>query len=184
MADNSIQLLQKIAQGDKRAFEDFFRTYESSLYRFIKSKLNDSFEAADILNETFLDIWRKAGTFEGRSKVSTWLFKIAYYKTVDRIRKKIPVPMDEDDMPDLVDETPGALDCLLNSENKWHVKYCLENLKQAHRDALELAFFEDVSYAEIADIVDCPESTVKTRVFYAKGAMKRCLQQKMGGLHE
>jgi len=172
MNDEAIILMKKIGEGDEKAFADFYRMFENRLYRFIKSKLNDSFEAADILNETFMEVWRKADTFEGRSKVSTWLFGIAYFKTVDR--------MASEDMPEIADESPDAMACLLSSEKGKHIKFCLETLKEAHRAVMQLAFFEDMAYGEISKIVDCTENTVKTRMFHAKQAMKHCLSKQMG----
>jgi len=181
MEDESlaVKLLNKISAGDQDALADFYRLFEKPLYRFIKFKLNDSFEAYDILNEVFLEVWRKADSFEGRSKVSTWLFGIAYYKTIDKLRKKKPEMID-DDMPDIEDEAPTQLTCLVNAENGVAVRFCLEALKAAHRAVMELTFFNDLSYREIAKIVDCPENTVKTRMFHAKQAMKQCLTKRMG----
>lgn len=181
MSETGEELLEKIGKGDEKAFADFYRLYENRLYKFIKTKLNDSFEAADILNETFLEVWRKAETFEGRSKVTTWLFGIAYFKTMDRLRKNTPMPMDDDKMPELTDDSPSALACLLLAEKGEHIKFCLETLKAAHRAVMQLAFFEDLAYGEIAQIVDCPENTVKTRMYHAKQAMKHCLSNRMGG---
>lgn len=177
---DDVELLKKIGTGDEKAFADFFRLYEKRLHRFIQLKLNDFHEASDILNETFLEVWRKADTFQGRSKVSTWVFGIAYYKTMDRLRKKKPMLIDEDNFPEIVDESPDAMASLLSDERGSHVKFCLETLKEAHRSVMEMAFFEDMSYGEIAKIVDCPENTVKTRMFHAKQAMKHCLQGRMG----
>lgn len=159
---------------------DFYRLFEQRLYRFIKSKLNDSFEAADILNETFLEVWRKAGTFEGRSKVSTWLFGIAYYKIMDKLRAKRPDLISDDVSPELIDETAQTDACLLATEDAGHIRFCLARLKAAHRAVLELAFFEDMAYGEIAKIAGCPEGTVKTRIFHAKQLMKHCLEGRMG----
>lgn len=182
MSENdSAELLKKIGAGSDQAMADFYRLYENRLYKFILSKLNDSFEAADILNETFLEVWRKAGTFEGRSKVATWVFGIAYYKTMDRHRKKKPVLIDEDNFPEIVDESADAMACLLSDERGGHVKHCLAALKKPHRMVMQLSFFEDMTYSEIAKIVDCPEGTVKTRMFHAKEAMKHCLQGRMQG---
>ncbi len=175
------QLLKMIGDGNERAMADFYRLYEKRLHRFIFIKLNDFHEASDILNETFLEVWRSAKKFEGRSKVSTWLFGIAYYKTMDRLRKNKPVLIDEDNFPEIVDETPNAMACMLNDEQGHQVKHCLETLKDAHRSVMELAFFEDMAYSDIAKIVDCPENTVKTRMFHAKQAMKHCLQGLMRG---
>jgi RNA polymerase sigma-70 factor (ECF subfamily) len=179
MNDEAIILLQKISNGDEQAIADFYRLYETRLYKFIKSKLNDSFEAYDILNETFLEVWKKANTFQGRSKVSTWLFGIAYYKTMDRLRKKKLVLMGDDDFSDIIDESPGAMSCLVRADNAESIRHCLNALKAAHRAVMELTFFEDMSYSEIAEVVNCPENTVKTRMFHAKQAMKNCLQKSM-----
>ncbi len=180
MPQSDIELLRQIGQGSESAMADFYRLYENRLYKFIKTKLNDSFEAADILNETFLEAWRKAGTFKGDSKVSTWLFGIAYYKTMDRHRKKKAQLIDEDNFPEIADESESALACLLSEERGAHVKRCLETLKEAHRAVMQLSFYEDMTYGEIAGIVGCPENTVKTRMFHAKEAMKHCLQGSMG----
>jgi RNA polymerase sigma-70 factor, ECF subfamily len=179
--DTAFSLLKRVSKGDETAFADFYNLFEKRLYLFIKSKLNDSFEAADILNETFLEVWRKAETFEGRSKVSTWLFGIAYYKTVDRMRKRTDIPMDSDNFPETADDSPDAMACLLTAEKSDHIKFCLDTLKAVQRAVMQLAFFEDLPYSEIALIVDCPENTVKTRMFHAKQAMKRCLSNRMGG---
>ena len=173
--------LKLIAKGDEGAFADFYRAFEARLHRFITSKLNDPFEANDILNEVFLEVWRKAETFEGRSKVSTWIFGIAYYKTMDRLRKKKPLLMDDGNLQEIADDRPDAVTCLINAEKGDHVRYCMDKLKEIHRAVIHLAFFEDMSYGEIATIVDCPENTVKTRMFHAKQEMKHCLSKMLGG---
>lgn len=179
MTETAQTLLQQIGKGDQSAFADFYMMHEKQLFRFILSKLNDPHEAADILNETFMEVWRKADTFDGRSKVSTWLFGIAYYKTMDRLRKKRPIALNDDEFPELVDDAPSAMACLISKERDKHVRDCLETLKENHRTVMELAFFEDMSYGEISSIVRCPENTVKTRMFHAKQAMKHCLHGRM-----
>lgn len=181
MSELDTELLFKISEGNEAAFADFYRLYEKRLYYFIKQKLNDPFEASDILNETFLEVWRKAGTFEGRSKVSTWLFGIAYFKTVDRMRKNGKVIVGDDQVPEQVDDSADAMACLLSKENGAHIKFCLEQLKLPHRTVIELAFLQDMAYGEIAAIVECPENTVKTRMFHAKQLMKNCLSSRLGG---
>lgn len=180
MNEEALALLKKIGDGSEQAIADFYRLFEARLYKFIRSKLNDSFEAYDILNETFLEVWHKAHTFEGRSKVSTWLFGIAYYKTMDRLRKKKPELLGEEDFSHIADDTPGAVAELISADNAKGIKHCLGTLKPAHRAVMELAFFEEMPYSEISAIVDCPENTVKTRMFHAKQAMKHCLQKCLG----
>ena len=181
MTEDSTGLLPLIAKGDEAAFAEFYKKYEVRLFSFIKSKLNDPFEASDILNETFMEVWRKAGTFEGRSKESTWLFGIAYFKTMDKFRKNKPFLMDNEELPKQATNDPSALSGLLDNENAEHIKHCMDKLKPPHLAVIKLAFFEDMSYGEIGEAIDCPANTVKTRVFYAKEALKNCLLKKIGG---
>lgn len=181
MSDHDAMLLKQIAKGDEQALATFYRHYESRLFNFIQTKLYDAFEAADILNEVFLEVWHKADSFQGRSKVSTWLFSIAYFKVVDRLRKIRPEQLESEAIAELADESPTVLSCLIGDEQADQVRHCIQTLSIAHRAVMELTFFEEMSYSEIAMIVDCPENTVKTRMFHAKQAMKKCLSRLMGG---
>lgn len=174
------QLIDRIARGDESALGDFYRAFEGPLYRFAYARLNDSFEAADIVNDVMMEVWRNATRFEGRSKVSTWVFGIARHKSIDRLRKRRPDHGEEldDNLPD--DEGDDPETCVLAAENAELVRLCIEGLSEAHREVVHLAFFEDLPYAEIAGIAGCPEGTVKTRMFHAKKALQRCLQHLMG----
>lgn len=173
-------LLEAVAAGDETALAGLYRALEKPVYRFIVAKMNDSFEANDILHEVFMEIWRSAGKFEGRSAVKTWVFGIAYRKTMDHFRKhKRLVP--SDDLPEQIDEGPDAVACIAATQEAEHLRVCLEGLKLNQRTALELAFFEDMSYGEIAEVVKAPENTIKTRVFHAKKLLLRCLTGRMAG---
>ena len=171
-------LLTYMAGGDKAAFASFYRLMEKPIFRFITSKLNDPFEASDILHEVFIDVWRSAGKFEGRSTVKTWVFGIAYRKTMDHFRKHSRINV-TDEMPDLVDQSPDAVACLAATQEAKHLRYCLDELKPDHRLAIDLAFFEDMTYSEIAQVANTPEGTIKTRIFHAKKLLLRCLSGRM-----
>jgi RNA polymerase sigma factor (sigma-70 family) len=173
-------LLQRTARGDRGAFTELYRALERPLFRFILSKLNDPHEAADILNEVFMEIWRTAGRFEGRSTVKTWIFGIAYRKTMDHFRKTRRLTT-SDDIPEQVDESPDALTCLAAAEETEHVRHCLGTLSADHRAAIELAFYEDLSYGEIGRVTGAPEGTIKTRIFHAKKLLLHCLGQRLKG---
>jgi RNA polymerase sigma-70 factor (ECF subfamily) len=172
-------LLSQIANGDKTAFTAFYRAFERPVYRFITSKLNDPHEAHDILHEVFMEIWRSAGKFEGRSTVRTWLFGIAYRKTMDRFRKGKRVTM-TDEMPEEIDESVDTFRDIAAAEEAGHVRHCLDELKSEHRLAVEMAFFHEMSYREIAEATYTAEGTVKTRVFHAKKLLMRCLSGRLG----
>ena len=177
--ENLEDLIRRTSQRDKAAFSALYRQLEGPLFRFIRSKLNDPFEAADIVHEVFLEVWNNAGRFEGRSSVKSWVFGIAYRKTMDVFRKSHRIDY-SDDLPDTVDDSPGAEACLVSAENGQHVQACLATLKPEHRSAIELAFFEDLSYREISEISDVPEGTVKTRVYHAKQLLMHCLAGRIG----
>ncbi len=171
-------LMNAMANGDKKAFAAFYKAMERPVFKFIVSKLNDPFEANDILHEVFMDVWRSAGKFEGRSAVKTWVFGIAYRKTMDHFRKHGRVTV-TDDMPELEDDSPDAVACLNATQEAAHLRFCMDELKVEHRSAIELAFFEDMSYGEIAHVADTPEGTIKTRIFHAKKLLLRCLSGRM-----
>jgi RNA polymerase sigma-70 factor (ECF subfamily) len=174
-------LLSRMAGGDKAAFGAFYRALEKPVFRFIVSKLNDPFEAADIQHDVFMDIWRSAGRFEGRSAVKTWVFGIAYRKTMDHFRKHGRVDL-TDDIGDSADDSPDAVACIAATQEAEHLRFCLDQLKPQHRSAVELAFYEDMTYGEIADASDVPEGTIKTRVFHAKKLLLHCLTARMKGV--
>ncbi len=172
-------LLRRTAQKDRAAFSALYDLLEGPLYRFLRSRLNDPFEAADISHEVFLELWNNASRFEGRSSVKTWVFGIAYRKAMDVHRRSARVEY-SDSLPDTEDDSPDSEACMIAVEQGTHVRACLEALKPDHRSAIELAFFDDLSYREIAEITDTPEGTVKTRVFHAKKLLMHCLAGRVG----
>ena len=172
-------MMTAIAGGDKQALASLYRVLETPVFRFIRSRLNDHFEAGDILHDVFIEVWRSAGRFEGRSKVQTWIFGIAYRKVIDAHRRRGRVDV-TDEFPDAADDGPDPEACLASAEEAEHVRHCLGTLKDDHRAAIAMAFYEDMTYGEIAEVAGVPEGTIKTRVFHAKKLLMRCLEQLVG----
>lgn len=173
-------LLRRVAQQDHEAFAEIYRTYEARVFRFIQKKLNDPFEAADVLHNVFLDVWRTAANFGEKSRVSTWLLGIAFNKTMDRLRKKSPVTdLDDGEGREVASDDPSALDLIEVAEEAAEVRHCLDKLSAEQRTVVELAFYQELSYADIAQVIGRPEGTVKTRVFHAKQSLKRCLARRL-----
>ena len=174
----AIDLLQQINAGRQTALKAFYELFESRVYHYALCRLNDSFDAADTLNEVMMEVWKHAGRFEGRSKVSTWLLGITHHKVYDRLRKR-GHSQKHDDIEDhtshLTDNALPMERVLSAAQDADLVQRCLQRLSATHREVLHLAFFEDLPYQEIASIAQCPEGTVKTRVFHAKIALKNCL---------
>lgn len=172
------KLVRRIAGGDSEAFAEFYRALDQPLFRFVRSRLNDSFQAADIQHDVFLEVWRSAGTFQDKSSVKTWVFAIAYRKVMDVFRKDGPLTFD-DQVPDVADDIPDADQCVIAAQERDIVRHCMGTLKPDHRTAIELTFFEDMSYREVSAVVGIPEGTAKTRVFHAKSLLMRCLEGRL-----
>lgn len=179
MADHK-DLVKRIADGDRASLAALYRALEKPVYRFIQSRLNDPFESSDILHDVFIEVWRSAGRFEGRSQVKTWIFGIAYRKVIDRHRKAGRTSL-TDTLPEVIDDADSAETCIVASEDAAHVHHCISQLSAEHRSAISLAFWEDMSYRDIAAVCDTAEGTIKTRIFHAKKLLMRCLSQMMGG---
>lgn len=173
-------LMHNIAMGRRDALRAFYDRHAPKIYRFAISRLGDGADAAEVLNDVMLDVWHSAKRFEYRSTVSTWILGITHHKTVDLLRRRGRI------MPDACTDVSTTIpdndhvvgdDVIAAARDSLVVRKCLNCLNSSYRQVVYLAFFEDRSYSEIARILDCPEGTVKTRVFHAKDILKRCLEQ-------
>lgn len=179
MADQYRALIDRIAQGDREALAALYRGLERSVYRFILSKMNDPHEAADILQDVFIEIWRSAERFEGRSAVRTWVFGIAYRKAIDAIRRKGRVDL-TDTPPETTDDGPDMATCIAASQEAEHLRACLDTLSEGHRSVVALTFYDDMSAPEITKITGVAEGTVRSRLHHAKRLLMRCLEGRIG----
>lgn len=156
--------------------ERFYDMYETVVYAFARARLDDPHAAADVVNEVMLAVWRGAARFKGDSKVRTWLLGIANYKVMDVLRSR-GRHVQEELNDGLRDEGPDAEDIVASANQGDILSRCLKRLSDHHRQVVHLAFFEDLSYAEIAAIVECPPGTVKTRMYHARLSLRRCLER-------
>ena len=174
------KLLGRIAEGDESAMTDLYLAYESAIYAFALKKLNDTQAAADIVHEVMIAVWKGAAGFQGKSRVKSWLFGIAHNKIVDHLRKSIRHEADELEDDLLEDEAETSEQLVEAAQNSRFLAHCLEKLSDLHQQVVHLAFFEDMSYGEIAGIIGKPEGTVKTRMYHARQLLKKCLELRIG----
>ncbi len=179
MSESHRDLIERIANGDKAALAALYRDLERSVYRFILSKLNDPHESADILQDVFIEIWRSAGRFEGRSAVKTWVFGIAYRKSIDAIRRQGRIDL-TDEVPEEADDSPDMASCIAASQEAEHVRACLETLSDGHRSVVGLTFYDEMSAPEISEVIGVAEGTVRSRLHHAKRLLMRCLEGRLG----
>ncbi len=170
------QLIESVAQGDELAFVELYSRYKVSLYNYLLRLLNDRSSAEDILQEVFVAIWKGAGRFRSQSSVKTWLFRIAHNQAMSWHRKQKPVIEHKEEIIQVGQEGDPEKD-FLKSWKADQLQEALSKLSPNHRAVVELSFVHDLTYNEIAQIMDCPVGTIKSRMSYAlkhlDGVLKR-----------
>ena len=167
--------LERIAERDRVAFEAFFHAHGAGVHRFVRDIVRDEMLAEEVTSDVMVEVWRKAGTFAGRSRARTWLFGIAHHKAIEAARKRRTHTVPLDDVLDLASADNDPADAALRAEDRTRLETALGTLSAEHRAVLELTYVEGFSQKEIADIVECPVATVKTRAFYAKQRLREAL---------
>jgi RNA polymerase sigma-70 factor (ECF subfamily) len=174
-------LLRRIASQDEQAMELFYQRHGSAVFQFAEKTLRNPADASEICNEVMMEVWRKANTYSGGSKVKTWLLSIAHHKAVDTVRRKSRHdgndPLDEEFV---VSQQCSLEDARAGAEDKVRIKRCMSELKQGHQQVVHLTFFEGLGYPEIANILEIPAGTVKTRMMHAKNQLMNCLSRIVG----
>ena len=165
---SDVDLISRIARKDRLALRSFFARYHMRLYRYLVRLTRNDALAEDLVNEVFLNVWRKADGFQGKSAVSSWLFSIAHNRAISELRKRTEETLDEAAAAEVEDDadTPEAV--TMKADKAEAIRHCLDRLSVDHREVIDLAYYQDKSVKEIADIVGVPENTVKTRMFHAR----------------
>lgn len=146
------------------------------VFRFALRMVRDEQVAEDLISEVFLDVWRQAGKFEGRSAVSTWLLAIAKFKALSTLRKRKDAELDEDAAAAIEDTADNPEVAIAKKDTSSALQGCLAALSLEHREIVDLVYYHEKSVAEVAEIVGIPENTVKTRLFYARKKLAELLK--------
>jgi RNA polymerase sigma factor (sigma-70 family) len=167
------RLLGRLTRGDPRALASLYERYARGVFAFLCRLTSDAAAAEDLLQETFLAVWRGAATFRGHSSVRTWLFGIAHHQAGHWLRRRHPEPLDEHaDVPDPGPAVPELADSAWERER---ITAALAQLPAAQRAVLELTFYLGFSCAEVAQVLDCPVGTVKSRAYLARRRLAQLL---------
>jgi RNA polymerase sigma-70 factor, ECF subfamily len=161
-------LIGRIARGDRLAMQVLFARHHVRIYRFVLRLMRDEMAAEDVISEVFLDVWRQASRFEGRSAVSTWLIAIARFKALSMLRKRREEGLD-DEVAEAIEEPADNPGQAFEKRDKGEkLRQCLAALSREHREVIDLVYYHEKSVEEAAQIIGIPENTVKTRMFYAR----------------
>ncbi len=179
---NSEQLpVQAARAGEPAAWDTLFRRYQLPLYTYVFELVHDEQAALDVVQETFINAARHVSQLRDDSRFGSWLFGIAHQKCVQRWRRNQldQVSLEEvaATLPDSANESPD--DWLIRVEQEERFMKCLDQLSPPHRAVLLLHFLEDFSLEEIATITGAGLGTVKSRIHYAKQALRKLLEEQL-----
>jgi len=166
-------LLERIESGDRAAFETLYQCYFPRLTRFLQRFVRRPHNVEEVLNDAMLVVWLKAASFNGRSKVSTWIFAIAYRRALKSISQfDDPMEFDEEHFATL---NPQPEELFLQRELGAALEQAIAGISPDHRAVVELTYYHGCRYQEIAQIMGCPVETVKTRMFHARRRLRLLL---------
>ena len=163
-----VALIRSIAAGDKHAMQILFARHNVRIFRFLLRFVRDRSAAEDLVSEVFLDVWRQAGRFQGRSQVTTWLLAIARNKALSALQRRSNEELDEDAAAAIEDPQDNPEVTLQKRQKAEILLNCLTQLSPAHREVTDLVYYHEKSIDEVAEITGVPQNTVKTRMFYAR----------------
>jgi RNA polymerase sigma-70 factor, ECF subfamily len=170
-------LLVAIAAGDERAMQTLYNRHRVRVFRFAIRLVDEAASAEDIVSEAFIEVWRQAARFEGRSSVSTWIMSIARFKALSVRRRRRETELDQKLAETVADQSFSPEQILLEMDRGAQLRACLTQLSPDHREIIDLVYYHDKTIEEVAEIVGVPKNTVKTRMFYARRRLAHLLSR-------
>ena len=172
-ADEAL-LIARIREHDLRAFECLYRRYHPRLTRFLTNLIRRPPLVEEVLNDTMLVVWNKPESYNGASRLSTWIFAIGYRKALKAL-SRYDAPQEDAQAERRASGEPGPEHELGRRQTQAALLEAMRQLSPDHRAVVDLTYFHEMGYREIAEVMDCPVDTVKTRMYYARRHLKRVL---------
>jgi RNA polymerase sigma-70 factor (ECF subfamily) len=176
-AADEASLIARIAAGDTVALRGLFARHQVRTYRFIHRLVRNSAIAEELTNEVFLEIWRNAQSFAGASSVATWILSIAHHRAVGSLRKRREMSWDDRAALALPDDSDDPETAVQKADKGAILRRCICALSPEHAALIDLVYYHEMSMAEVADVLQIPENTAKTRLFHARKRLAALLQQ-------
>ena len=172
-------MLRRVSAGDRDAFRDLYLRYHRRLARFLARLTREREDAEEVINDTLWIVWQRAADFRGASRVSTWIMGIAYRRALKLIRRAATHARVM--VLEQVDGESATDDAQEMTSNRQLVEHALATLPLEQRLVLEFTYYLDHSCEEIAEIMECPVNTVKTRMFHARRKLRTLLSEQTSG---
>ena len=169
-------LVARIGEGDRLAMQTLFARHRTPVYRWLLRFVGNETLAEDLVSDVFLDVWRQASRFEGRSSVSTWLMAIARFKAISARRRRTDAELDESVESTVADTTDDPAVVLEKKNRDETLRAALTRLSAEHKEIIDLVYYHEKSVDECAQIIGVPSGTVKTRMFYARRKLAELVQ--------
>jgi RNA polymerase sigma-70 factor (ECF subfamily) len=171
------ELMRRMVARDQTAMSALYARHHVRLYRYLVRLTRNEAIAEELMNEVFLESWRKAASYEGRSSVSTWLISIGHNRAISVLRKRSEEALDDNMAVSIADEGDTPEVALQKSGKAAVMRACMDELSVDHREIIDLVYYHDKSVAEAAEILGIPENTVKTRMFYARKKLAELMRE-------
>lgn len=178
------KLIKRAAKGDADAFEQLVLTYQTPIYNLCLRMTGNPEDAADLSQEAFIKAWKNLGGFQFESAFSTWLYRLASNTCLDHLRSvkrrpQVSMTVEDDDgetqMMDFPDSAPSPEEAAITKEENELLSRAMRALDEQQRQILILRAINDLSYAEIAEILHIKEGTVKSRLARSRDALRKIL---------
>ena len=169
--------LVRAGEGDRDSLRAVYDATHAKLFGICLRILGDRPTAEDVLQDVYLIVWRRAGAFDpGRASPITWMATIARNRAIDRVRSRgVRAAAPVEAAGDIADDTPSAEHQLLEGEAHIQLRHCLDTLEERQQMAIRTAFFDGLSYSELADRVAVPLGTMKSWIRRGLLKLKECL---------
>ena len=169
------EIVQAVLAGEKNRFAEIVDQHKNLVYSILLRMTDDHDEANDLAQEVFIKVYRQLKQFKGKSKLSTWIYKIAYFHGLSYLRKRKRWFTTNDDV---LLQSDGDIDEeIALDEMKGHVSDCIRKLKPLERTAITLFYLEEMHVKEVAEIMNITESYVKVTVHRAKKSLKEMIKK-------
>ncbi len=178
MKNQEAEILSHLRTGNPVAFEELLDAFQTKIYRLALRYAKTPSDAEDITQETFVGVFKSLPGFKQQSSLSTWIYRIALNHCLEYKRRQRPdiLPLSEGDYIPTVKSTDNPVTCAMRKETVDHIEAALDTLSPIHRDVIILHELQELTYAEVASLLDIPIGTVKSRLYHAM----RLLKQQLG----